>query len=70
MDILKSTPLVGRALALKEVGDLLHTEQVRLVTLTGPGGVGKTKLAIYLSDLLGTTFRDGVILVGLTHTNS
>jgi predicted ATPase/DNA-binding SARP family transcriptional activator len=39
------TPLVGRARELAELGDLLGRSDVRLVTLTGPGGIGKSRLA-------------------------
>ena len=41
-----ATPFLGREAELGEVGALLAREEVRLVTLTGPGGTGKTRLAL------------------------
>ncbi|WP_199432107.1 AfsR/SARP family transcriptional regulator [Qaidamihabitans albus] len=57
------TELVGRADAVREVRALLGT--ARLVTLTGPGGVGKTRLALETASGLAGTVRDGVFLVEL-----
>ncbi|WP_433265704.1 BTAD domain-containing putative transcriptional regulator [Actinosynnema sp. CS-041913] len=57
------TELVGRAEAIREVGALLGTS--RLVTLTGPGGVGKTRLAVETARTLTDTAADGVWLVEL-----
>ena len=59
-----ATPLVGRA---KELGDLLSlVRSSRLVTVTGPGGVGKTRLAIAAARLLLDELPDGAWLVALT----
>jgi AAA domain len=59
------TPLVGREDEIQQIGGLLEHEGARLVTLTGPGGTGKTRLALAVaSDLLGA-FPDGVWFVDL-----
>lgn len=60
------TSLVGRAEEIAAVIDALHREDVRLVTLTGPVGVGKTRLALEVGRRLAGTFRDGVCLVALS----
>ncbi|MFI7611096.1 BTAD domain-containing putative transcriptional regulator [Nonomuraea terrae] len=57
------TGLIGREQAVAEVGALLAS--ARLVTLTGPGGVGKTRLALAVADLAAGDFPDGVWLVEL-----
>ena len=54
-----STPLVGRDREVAVICDLVLVEGVRLVTLTGPGGVGKTRLAVAAADRLRPGFRDG-----------
>jgi len=54
------TPLVGRDRDAAAVCDLVVGEGVRLVTLTGPGGVGKSRLAVEVADRLGPGFADGV----------
>jgi len=60
-----ATPLVGRDDDVAAVGDLVHAEGVRLVTLTGPGGVGKSRLAVEVAQRVGPGFRDGVRFVAL-----
>jgi predicted ATPase/DNA-binding CsgD family transcriptional regulator len=58
-------PLVGRQTELAELDTLLTNPACRLITLVGPGGIGKTRLALELATRHQETFRDGVVLVDL-----
>jgi predicted ATPase len=58
-------PLVGREQELRSGCDLLLRDDVALVTLTGPGGSGKSRLGIQIALELRDRFADGVYLVGL-----
>jgi predicted ATPase len=57
-----ATSLVGRKQAIDEVAGLLGQPGVRLVTLTGPGGVGKTRLALAVGEQLRDRFDEAVFV--------
>ena len=60
-----TTSLLGRERAVDEVAGLLGRPEVRLVTLTGPGGVGKTRLAVAVGERLRDRFGAGTAFVPL-----
>jgi predicted ATPase/DNA-binding SARP family transcriptional activator len=59
------TQMVGRVDELRALGALMDDQHVRLVTLTGPGGVGKTRLLLELAARHEPSYRDGAVFVRL-----
>jgi len=59
------TPFIGRRRELAALTEILKTDDVRLVTLTGPGGIGKTRLALQAAADLADEFEHGCRLIDL-----
>jgi predicted ATPase/class 3 adenylate cyclase len=62
---IQPTAFIGRNNELTEIKSRLKADDVRLITLTGPGGTGKTRLALQASAELIDNFTDGVYIVDL-----
>jgi predicted ATPase/DNA-binding CsgD family transcriptional regulator len=59
------TTFIGRERQISEIAGLIRDKSVRLITLSGPGGIGKTRLAMEVAIDLTSEFDDGIYLVNL-----
>jgi non-specific serine/threonine protein kinase len=59
------TRFIGREREVATIAALIRQDDVRLVTLTGPGGVGKTRLVLRVAEEIGEAFADGAVFVEL-----
>ena len=64
------TPFIGREPELSALAQMLHNPQCSLLTIVGPGGIGKTRLAIEVATRQKNIFPDGVWFVPLAPLNS
>ena len=60
------TRFIGRAREAAAAGDLLQGRRTRLLTMLGPGGVGKTRLALHVATMARESFAHGVVFVPLS----
>jgi hypothetical protein len=61
----QATPFVGRTTELNQINEILDTSDCRLLSLTGPGGIGKTRLALQVATAQIERFTHGVYFVPL-----
>jgi predicted ATPase/DNA-binding CsgD family transcriptional regulator len=66
---LTSSPFLGRSREIEELGALLDDPSCRLLTLVGPGGIGKTRLAVEVATLKRDAFPGGLFFVALAPLN-
>jgi predicted ATPase/DNA-binding SARP family transcriptional activator len=64
------TPFIGRHPELEQVKSLILSPSCRLLTLTGPGGTGKTRLSIQAASEINSVFSDGAFFVPLDSLNA
>jgi predicted ATPase/class 3 adenylate cyclase len=62
---LQPTPLIGREREVEEICRRLRSTEVRVLTLTGPGGTGKTRVSVQAASELKDEYEDGVFFVAL-----
>lgn len=62
---LQMTRTVGRVEEIATLSTLLRREEIRLLTLTGPGGVGKTRVSLEVARAMQREFRDGIFFISL-----
>jgi DNA-binding SARP family transcriptional activator len=65
-----ATPFIGRKEEIEQVRKLVLNQEVRLITLTGVGGTGKTRLSIQVAGEIPQSFPDGVWFIPLTAVQS
>jgi predicted ATPase/Tfp pilus assembly protein PilF len=63
------TSFIGREESMKAISDILQQEDVRLLTLTGPGGTGKTRLALQVAAKSIDKYEDGVYFIELAEAS-
>ncbi len=59
---------VGRSKEIEEICSMLRNPQIRLVTIVGPGGIGKTRMAVEIGRQIADNFADGVKFIALGPT--
>src|SRR5579859_2182066 len=66
---LSPTPFIGRLQEIDEISELLDDPSCRLLTLVGPGGIGKTRLALAVASYKRDSFPDGFFFASLAPLN-
>ncbi len=64
-----ATPFIGRKNELSKIKELMSDEEIRIITLTGAGGTGKTRLSLQIATEMLADFTDGVFFVRLAPIN-